>query len=66
MKKKTSIKHNGNKIFRFFLLCFFILSLTSIIFSEDKPNEKVKLALERGRKLLEMVNARRQVLNDDV
>ncbi len=34
--------------------------------NEDKPNEKVKLALERGRKLLEMVNARRQVLNDDV
>ncbi len=30
--------------------------------NEDKPNEKVKLALERGRKLLEMVNARRSIL----
>ena len=34
--------------------------------NEDPPNEKVKQALERGRKLLEMVNARRQVLNDAV
>jgi len=35
--------------------------------NEDKPNERVKLALERGREVLAMVNARRNVtdvLND--
>jgi hypothetical protein len=26
-----------------------------------KPNEKIKFALEKGRKILESVNARRQV-----
>lgn len=34
--------------------------------NEDKPNEKIKLALEKGRKILERVNARRQVLNNGI
>jgi hypothetical protein len=33
--------------------------------NEDKPNEKVKLALERGREVLAMVNAHRQILNGE-
>ena len=32
--------------------------------NEDKPNERVKLALERGREVLAMVNARRNMIEN--
>lgn len=32
--------------------------------NEDKPNEKVKQALERGRDVLAMVNARRNMIEN--